>query len=230
MGQGYRTHRQGDDRMAAEIKSLRRQLRKQANPGNINHSIIGGVGGSMQSGDFDGDPINSDFGTLGWYVGAGDGAGSLAVFNTLDLRNQIIGNDALTNPVSVDGGGSSNLSFAIATSPGYPGVVRTTVTLSPPAWVAKAVVLGIGDATGTNGSGTLGYLCGAVVINGTPGGTQEQGVAAGDTGTVTVSAMRVLNPSGTLTVTMNVFSETSTFGSNANNQANLNVIAVYLRS
>src|SRR5690606_41193166 len=64
---------------------------------NVNGSAV--VAGEMSSADFDGNLATGDAGTTGWAMNA-----SRVAIGELFLRPGSVGNDVLTNPVTLDSG------------------------------------------------------------------------------------------------------------------------------
>src|ERR1019366_6700303 len=91
---------------------------------------------SMSSPNFDGTLNPPAVGTQGWALG---GPNAAAVFNEILLRGGIIGNDALTNPVTalVKNGFSSGISF------GMSAVSLHSETVTVPAGFTQAHVLAV---------------------------------------------------------------------------------------
>ncbi|MGZ4556651.1 MAG: hypothetical protein ACXVXZ_13055 [Mycobacteriaceae bacterium] len=97
-------------------------------------------------------------GSAGWHLG-NDGN---AEFNALTLRAGIVGNGALTNPVTFDGNGGATTNFAIPTT----SSVVNSVTNVVPAGITKMASFVTGSISGFNGTAAADYLFASCAITG----------------------------------------------------------------
>lgn len=214
----------GNDWIAAKLADMQAQIDALRTAGNINNAVVSSNGGSVRSADFDGDPLANDFGTNGWYIGGGAGSGSLAVFNTIDLRSGIIGNDALANPVTVVIS-AENTTTAWATTTTLAN--KVTATLAIPAGFDRAIMFCFGGVVFTDSApNRFDARC---TIDGDVGSTLIN--LANLTGCTTVFHQLVeTGVSGsTITIATQVRSAVATAGA-ASNQATVAGFAICLRS
>ena len=102
----------------------------------------------VQSDDFDGDVLNLDPGTKGWALSPDN-----AAFGTIALRNGIVGNDALTNPVAPGVVWADLHNFGLSTTL----TNKLTSTITVPAGFTTAAVSVVGRCFVYNPNTTGGY-------------------------------------------------------------------------
>lgn len=140
--------------------------------------------GGIRSEDFDGDRDDpeGDPGTAGWFLGA-----AAAVFNTLVLRDQIIGPESLG--ITWDGDGESLQNFFVPGGGGY--ILEGEIPV--PDWASQALVWCMVNASVRNdrASADFGYLQAAV--DGTNGGDAFTLFSAGGWGSLSATAIRLVS-------------------------------------
>lgn len=228
MGQGYKARPVGTDSLVTRLDVLQAQLDSIRTAAGIRNSVVGD-GGSMRSADFDGDPVNGNFGTDGWYIGGGSGSGSLAVFNTLDLRDGIIGNDALTNPVVPAVANDTETNFAVPTSFAEMAGVDTIV----PDGCTRLLAMASSWVYATNPNVGADNLHCRTSIGATAGQPFVMGVSASGGYTTCPSGLAQiftgLTPGATIRVKCEAHSDTHSFAANAVNTATVSAILIWLR-
>jgi hypothetical protein len=133
---------------ADRLRDLERQIAELRAARTLANATVDGNG--LTSANFDGTLNPPTAGTKGWGLSGTTGD---AVFNNLTLRGELIGNEALTNPVSVTigNGFTAGLTIGIAAS------ILHTETLSIPEGFSQALVfcsISVG-ATSPSGGGNL---------------------------------------------------------------------------
>jgi hypothetical protein len=142
--------------ITAELREIKRRLKDLETASSLSSSAIGEGGidvygdGSIRSADFDGTGPE-DPGTTGWWLG-GENAG--AVFNQLALREGIIGNDALANPVTFGQASSFQQGFESTTS----DVLLAATSIPVPEGFTQAIVISTAYIGFFNTSGADTYL------------------------------------------------------------------------
>lgn len=96
--------------------------------------------GTFQSPNFDGVAATDTVGTLGYGL---DGPTGNAVFNNIALRGGIIGNDALTAPVTADVGNNATTGGTCATGV---TVTTATITFTVPSGFSTAYVMAVAES------------------------------------------------------------------------------------
>lgn len=109
--------------LSRRISALEERIRVQETAPRLTNSSVG-LGG-IRSEDFDGTDTQNP-GTQGWSIGS-DETGGFAIFNTLVLRENLIGDQALANAVRVLTKSAKSTNFAIPGS--FTDVVSGTLTV-----------------------------------------------------------------------------------------------------
>jgi hypothetical protein len=184
------------------------------------------VDGQILSATFDGSLDPPEPGTTGWGIGGPD---ETPVFNNIVLRGGIIGNDALTSPVSIAAGSDSADSFALSTT----STTRAQVDLPVPAGFTQALAFCVANVTGTNSTASSDSIDVGIWINGVGvGGSQAiQQTAPSTTGGATRGGSRLLTglAGGNVTFQSRVRTGIAGWASFAGNTTNIDAIAVFLR-
>lgn len=110
-------------------------------------------GGTLQS-------SNYVAGTSGWRLRP-DGTVEI---NTAVIRGGIIGDDALTNPVSIDSYSDLSGGYAIPTTVGGMATARATVTITIPSGFTAVTIFAVAQDTGRNGTGFTSSLVSCVNV------------------------------------------------------------------
>lgn len=153
------------DALARRLRDTERRLSQlESNAIGPNGYVIGDRA-SIRTIDFDGTSF-ADPGTAGVYLASEAGVGRLIV-NEIYLRDGIIGNDALTNPLE-SGVFSSDAPGDQAFTTTANTIVHTG-TITRPAGFTKALVVVTAVLQGMNPNGGSDYLLGRAYINGNQG-------------------------------------------------------------
>jgi hypothetical protein len=163
---------------------------------------------------------------------AGDASfsGNMSITGTLDLPAGIIGNEALSNPLTplVSHVDASN--FALTTGPNVEKV-RTTITV--PAGFTQALIYATASMNAKNYNASTDSMYLACTVNGsTPGWSGQQSVPAGEVGHCTKTVASLLSPAGT---SFYVNAKASSGGldwaasTGDQNSINLDVMVLFLR-
>jgi hypothetical protein len=163
-------------------------------------------------------------GSAGWHL---DHAGN-AEFNDLTLRGGIIGNDALTNPVTPQAVYDSVQNFSLSTTLTN---IRTTNVTVPSGFTKAAVQLTVRayatnpNTTGGNNGAGGDYLYAQANINGFNGYALPTGVSGSNGSGTNVSTFAVvltgLTPGGTISLQCAVQTGLLSWAANANNTVDL---------
>ena len=152
------------DGLARRLRDMERDIAElRANTLGVNGIVIGDRG-SLRTADFDG----TDFahpGTKGVYLASESGVGKLVV-NDILLRGGIIGNDALTSPVTTT---STAANTQPATFTTVANTVITSTTITVPAGFTKVTLLCAAIAAGINPGGAADNLWAGIKVS-IPGG------------------------------------------------------------
>lgn len=151
------------------------------------NGIVVAAGSTIRSSPFDGDLVAQTPGTVGWGMD-----GDTAIFNNIVVRNGIIGDDALANPVE-DGvfTGSPGATFVYGTTS---NAVIYSGSLAVPAGYTKALIVAFGTASGYNDTGSYGVLACKVQIGGSLGPGAGSGTTPG--GTISTPAQHAVELTG----------------------------------
>lgn len=182
-----------------------------------------GGDGYIRSMSWDGTSLE-DPGTEGWALGGPEG---IAIINTLLLREGIVGNDALANPVAYGSSGKSDTGFAVTTTQ----TVRAEGGIRVPAGFTRATLLAIATAGATNTTAANDYLYVRAAINGVGGGSVPGRAIAGTWASGFGSAIRTIEGLGggeLLTVSALVNAGAAWAASSAN-IANCDAVAFFAR-
>jgi hypothetical protein len=206
----------GDDWLRHKLEDLQRQINelKTAQPN------------ALASRNFDGTFNPRAAGTQGWGLTA-DGD---AVFNSLILREGIIGDDALENPVTPYAGHDDAQNFTITTV----DTAVVSLTVPVPDGFTRALVFATMSMSGFNPAATSAdFLSCKVRINTTgtgPGwfiGNQAQ--TGTQIATANSSAASLTGLSGTFDIHGFASTQSHTWPAAAGNAVNLDAIALFLR-
>lgn len=178
--------------------------------------------------DPEGEAKSSDFapGSSGWRLTDGS-----AEFNNILLRGGIIGNDALTNPLSIGQGNNNAVNFPVSTT-GDATVVSMEFTV--PQGFTQFSCMCLGGIAAVNSTASLGYLTARVWIGTSFGDTLYQ-PASGSGGSAHVTVFKQgmlsgLTPGQKIPVTLRAWVQGSPgWAANASNIASLSVLAFWLR-
>lgn len=182
------------------------------------------VGGSVHSPDFDGTgPLAP--GTAGWWLGGEQGD---AILNSLILRDGIIGNDALTNPVVPGAVNDTETAFAISASFAEVAGVNATV----PANCTRLLAMASSWCFGINPNTAADNLHARTVIGGVSGQSFVMGLT-GSGGYTTVGSglaqsLTGLTPGSTIRLACQAHGDHA-FASQPTNTATVSAILVWLR-
>lgn len=200
---------------------------ERANP-LVNASIPdGGIqiegGGSVYSENFDGDVVTGALGTQG--VALGGPLGALFV-NDIFLRGGIIGNDALTSPVTFGLYNGSNGTTTVGTTT---GTVTHSGSIAVPDGFSQALVMCIAETNGYNTTAGYDFLYCNSKIAGVSGRQFAQGATPGATVIATAQSARVLTglSGGSIAVECCCWAQESAWP--GNNSSSVSAIALFLR-
>lgn len=211
--------------VSEEIKKLQERVRALETGRRASYTTIDqngmrvDAGAAILSTDFDG-ALPSTPGTVGWALG---GAGAAAIFNEIILRDRIIGNNALANPVAADFfEGSGNATLIVA------GSYLFTGSIPIPAGFTKAIVLCTGTVGGTNTSGGGDNLYCQPQIAGVNGEQIASGIPASFAHSVSASQAALLNPLSGSSIALKVWGATDFSGWTGGN-GHLSAAAIFFR-
>jgi hypothetical protein len=211
--------------VAEKLRDLQRQIDALRGAASLRNGAISGgqglavdPGGVVQSSDFDGDAATNDAGTTGWQLAHGN-----AAFGSITLRDGIIGDDALQNPVT-GGVAPSDFQGAFATTTTLTDKASTSITI--PAGFTSALVL----ATATvvyQDTAPNRFDC-RCTINGNAGPTIiNLANLTACSSAFHERSLTGLTPGGSITLTVQVRSAVA--ASNSANQAYISGLAVFTR-
>lgn len=174
--------------------------------------------GSIQSDDF-------APGEDGWRISEGG-----AEFNVLTLRDRLIGQEALAEPVGFDGAGATSGGDDVT---GGDFVTKVAVEINLPTWADQVIILGVGNAEARNNSDTDAFLQSRVTINDIGGSANTSMLVAGNgawSGTVFASAQRVIDdPQSPIPVETRARVDRDATFSDTLNEFDIDCIAIYRR-
>ncbi|WP_426986548.1 hypothetical protein [Pseudarthrobacter sp. Y6] len=154
--------------------------------------------------------------------------GAAVITGTLDLPAGIIGNDALSSPVTIGTASDGIGNYAINTA----STVRKSITLTCPAGFTQAVVTANPTAMGYNSTATADYLYVQSVIQGVGSGelytSAPAGVGVGLAAPFHLS-LTGLTDGETITVAVATRAGNGTWAASTGNQANIYATAIFLR-
>lgn len=212
-----------DGWVADRFRELQRQISELRAAQTLNAATVGT--GGIASSNFDGTLNPPAVGTQGW--GMAGGPAGAAIVGTLYVRNGIIGDDALTNPIA-----SGNLDGTAT------GLTLTTTNtalksgaITVPNGFSTALVLATGAVGGSNLTGTADGVACSININGTAGDQIIESLPAAQTAHAYASfasTVTGLVSDGTGTLTVATWGHTST-NSFSSMTARLSAIAIFLR-
>lgn len=219
---------QGDAALVRRIENLERMFTQFQAAQTLADSTVGGNG--LKSQDFDGTLNPPTQGTTGWGLA---GSGGTGIFNQLLLANGIVGDDALTNPLSpvaVHGGAQS---FTLTTTQ----TVLATATVTVPSGFSQALVYATSNVSGINSTSALDSIFAGVRINGVDALGTANGEDANSTSSYHALASSVAVGSslltglsgGTFAVAAKGGTSSSTWASSLFNVANIDAIILFLR-
>lgn len=177
---------------------------------------VSGDPGEVRSGDFEAN-------VSGWRLSP-----TQAEFNDLLLRGGIIGNDALSDPVSARGAGASVVNFPVTTSE----TVIGTASIPVPAGFSQAIVMCVVHCAAFNGNVDYDYLGVRAGIQGSGGGgTQAIAGGSGGWASASASAQRLISglDGGSISVDVRAWSTSNPWVANASNAAHIDAVATFLR-
>jgi hypothetical protein len=151
-----------------------------------------------------------------------------AEFNDLTLRGGIIGNDALTDPVSgdIDAGGSTT-NFAVSTT----SSAKHSSTIPVPAGFTQALVMCSASVTANNNTASFDYMTVQAAVNGVGGGSISIPVNPGEFNGTTVTRTSLLTGLSGGTISVQAFAGTTVgnWAAHSSNIANVNALAIFTR-
>lgn len=156
---------------ADQLKSLQRQITELRAAQTLNAASVGT--GGLSSSNFDGTLTPPAVGTQGW--GLAGGPNGAAIVGTLYVRDGIIGDDALTNPVAPASLDGTNTGLTLTTSDSS----LRSGTIAVPDGFSTALVLANGAVGGVNSTGSLDGISAHIVIAGVSGDTVTESVPSG---------------------------------------------------
>ena len=146
------------------LQTLEREFKMMQGARTLENATVGA--GGIRSADFDGDLETGTTGTTGWGLSGSTGG---AIFNSVTLRDGIIGNDALTDPVVPASFFTDASGVTLSTT--STGYARSTITV--PAGFTRAVVIAHGAAQLSSPGAAVTLSCqlqsSASSVIGTPG-------------------------------------------------------------
>lgn len=231
MADGYQSKPSGIDAVVAQFVSIQKQLDDaRRSLAGLGLHIDGPTGNliidanAMKTANFNGTLSPPAAGTTGVAI-----VNDTIIVNDIVLAGQIIGNDALTSPVSVAAGSASNDTFALTTT----ATTQATVTLAIPAGFTQALIFGVANVTGFNSTGSYDSVDVGIWIQGSSvGGLMAiEGTTPGGTVGATRGGSRLLTglAGGNVTVQSRVRTGSAGWASSGANSTNLDAIAVFLR-
>ena len=184
----------GEDWVPRELAALRKELNelRAAN-------VFGLTGIKPKDGGTDLDGfvnINGDAVVNGPLEVNGDSVfnGAMSIAGALNLPAGIIGNDALTSPLTPLVAHADVANFALATGP---NVEKVRATINVPDGFTQALVYATASMNAKNYNATSDSMYLACTVNGsTPGWSGQQSVAAGEVGHCTKTVASLLSPAG----------------------------------
>jgi hypothetical protein len=184
----------GEDAQGRKIKDLERAVQQQAAANPLATAGIEAVpNGIVVQGS---ETVNGPLVVNGSMDVAGDAefTGNMSIAGTLNLPAGIIGNDALSNPLTPLVAHADVTNFALATGANVEKV-RTTITV--PAGFTQALIYATASMNAKNYNGVSDSMYLACTVNGsTPGWSGQQSVAAGEVGHCTKTVASLLSPAG----------------------------------
>lgn len=143
---------QGDAWLARKLEDMQRQINEMRAAQTLSAATVGT--GGIVSQDFNGTLTPPTQGTAGWGLA---GAGGVGIFNQLLLANGIIGDDALTNPVTVAYGRQDANTYALPVIGSFAytggGTTRASVSLTTPPGFTQMIVYATVTDDGVNTTG-----------------------------------------------------------------------------
>lgn len=137
-----------------KFEDLQRQINELRAARTLEAASIGA--GGLTSANFDGTLDPPAAGTAGFGLAGKTGN---AIFNNIVLRGGIIGDDALTNPVS-----PFQFTNAVSATLTTTQTNFVTATITVPAGFTSASILALGTVEATNpGTGAVNFLCATII-------------------------------------------------------------------
>jgi hypothetical protein len=186
----------GEDTIPKRIAALETRVRELASVRSLSSTSIGE--GGLRSENFDGDVDGGTVGSHGWAL-----TGDELIVGDIVLRGGIIGNDALTSPISVaaDSGQSRNFSIGPGSS-----TARATASVAVPAGFTRAVVTATSDLVVWNDNSFQSTVNLYTEINGASATFHPaHAIPASTYGSVSSTYSRILTGLNGGTVTANAF-------------------------
>jgi hypothetical protein len=213
-----------------ELERIVRDLSTQ--PILLNASTGQGAGVPGLSTDKDGlhlfNPAGVEDITLATADGSANFNGNVTINGNLAVPNGSISNAALVAPVVISTSGVSQNNFAVSTSP----TVYATANVTVPAGYSQADILCMVVGGAFNGTASADYLYVSASINGVAGGeTPQPAPASGGYASAAANGIRTLTglSGGTITIGCQIRSNSSAWGTNTSNIANMNAVIFFRR-
>lgn len=183
--------------------------------------------GGLRSANFDGDLASGSAGTMGWGLGGPDGR--YAIFNDIVLRGGIIGNDALTSPITAASSTASASAFGLTQS----WAMLATTSLVVPAGFTRGLFTSAVLVNARNSRTESDYIFVAPYINGAPGNVIYNGISGngGSDGTLNIMYKALTGLTGGQSVVCAVSASTNggPWDANASNTASVDAQVVWMR-
>jgi hypothetical protein len=223
--------RNQEDWVVKELAAMRAEIAELRAERTLESASIGAGGLTVLGGDITldgGDLLSANFihGATGLKL---DGTTGTPEFNDLILRGGIVGNDALTSPVSPAVAHAQASNFALSTT----AAQKVDFNVTVPSGFTRAIALATISATAVNTTASQDTFLGYADVDfvGSPGGylagmDAAPGYAAGIAHTETALATSL---SGTLHFRGMLQSLNASWSANAFNTVNLDALVLFLR-
>ena len=210
-----------EDSLIREVRDLKRMVQQLAAANQLaTAGIIAIENGIIVDGS---ETINGPLAVNGDAEFTGD----MKISGTLDLPAGIIGNDALTDPVSIAQTSNGETNFAITTS----DVARASTTIAVPAGYTQAHVFAVCNVGAINPTTVSDFLYSSTVIQGVAS-REVFGYVAPNNGSVAVttakSAVVTGLSGGVITIAVNIHAGAA-WAAHSSNRAYVEAQAIFLR-
>lgn len=241
MAGGYQHNPKGSEGVAKRIREIEAELRRlraaitgigiQIDPDTNTLVVPAGRSIRLDGGDMvadGGDVVSGNFvhGSTGFKL---DGTSGTPEFNDLILRGGIIGNDALTAPVSPKVAHAQASNFSLTTT----ATQKVDLSIAVPTGYTQAIALATISATAVNTTSAQDTFCGYADVDypGSPGGflAAADGAPNYAIGIAHTETALPTGLSGTLHFRAMLQSLNAPWSANAFNTVNLDALVLFLR-